>query len=103
MGPIGSGPPSPATRLFRYLRPIRLDLQAIVYPAGVERFHRDALQLFGIGYSWGGFQRLIIAGRMRRTHPPTYEDQTIIRLNIGLEDPGDLIMDLEQALRVLPG
>jgi cystathionine beta-lyase len=42
----------------------------------------DALNLFGLGYSWGGFENL----------------QTV-RLHIGLEDPEDLIKDLDQALK----
>jgi len=59
----------------------------------------DALDLFGIGYSWGGFESLALPIRpedhrslMRGTGAPA------IRLAIGLEDTGDLIADLAQAL-----
>jgi cystathionine beta-lyase len=57
----------------------------------------DALTLFGIGYSWGGFESLIT----HETHQMAYRDQPpalegeLIRLHIGLEDPADLIADLE--------
>jgi cystathionine beta-lyase len=54
----------------------------------------DALTLFGIGYSWGGFESLALPAKPHRTAaaPPSRE---IVRLHIGLEDPHDLIADLE--------
>jgi cystathionine beta-lyase len=58
----------------------------------------DGLQLFGIGYSWGGFQSLITAGRPARKLPSRYAGRTIVRLSVGLEDTQDLIEDLEQKL-----
>jgi cysteine-S-conjugate beta-lyase len=60
----------------------------------------DALTLFGLGYSWGGFESLATheTGQMSlRRHTPTLEGP-LIRLHIGLEDPADLIADLDQAL-----
>ena len=59
----------------------------------------DALQHFGIGYSWGGFESLALPtepARCRSAVPWT--GGTVIRLQIGLEDPADLIADLAQAL-----
>jgi cysteine-S-conjugate beta-lyase len=59
----------------------------------------DALKHFGIGYSWGGYESLAVPvepARFRRT--TTWTGGTVIRLNIGLEDPRDLIDDLGQAL-----
>ena len=57
----------------------------------------DALELFGIGYSWGGAGSLVMTyGDLRRPTPET--GKLLVRLNIGLEDPEDLIEDLEQAL-----
>jgi cystathionine beta-lyase len=60
----------------------------------------DALDLFGIGYSWGGFESLALPIR-----PEDYRSvmqgtggKPAIRLSIGLEDTGDLIADLGQAL-----
>ena len=58
----------------------------------------DALDLFGIGSSWGGFESLAI-----RADPGKYRSATkwnpggpLLRLHIGLEDPDDLMADLEQ-------
>ena len=59
----------------------------------------DALELFGIGYSWGGVHSLVVPFfDLARTHRPSYGDR-LVRLNIGLEDPDDLVADLDQALR----
>ena len=59
----------------------------------------DALELFGIGYSWGGYESLAIPVYPTRTAvPASAPPGTIIRLQIGLENPEDLIDDLEQAL-----
>ena len=59
----------------------------------------DALELFGIGYSWGGFESLALPVHPERdrTANPWINENAVIRLNIGLEDVGDLIADLEQA------
>ena len=57
----------------------------------------DALELFKIGYSWGGANSLVITyASLKRPTPET--GPLLVRLNIGLEDPRDLIDDLEQAL-----
>ncbi len=61
----------------------------------------NALQLFGIGYSWGGFKSLVTAGKYSRKYNSAYAGKTIIRLNIGLEDSDDLISDLENAFKVI--
>ncbi len=65
----------------------------------------DALDLFGIGYSWGGFESLalpIFPQQHRGVMPPPNGSEAgaraAIRLSIGLEDPDDLIADLAQAL-----
>ncbi len=62
----------------------------------------NALELFGIGYSWGGYKSLVTAGQYRRSLPSRYAGRTIIRLAIGLEDPRDLQADLAAALECLP-
>lgn len=57
----------------------------------------DSLELFGIGYSWGGYESLAIPVDPIRTvsKPPA---SNLVRLHIGLEDPEDLIADLDGAL-----
>ena len=60
----------------------------------------SALELFGLGYSWGGFESLITheTGQLAaRKSPPNLAGQ-LLRLHIGLEDSADLITDLEQGL-----
>ena len=56
----------------------------------------DALKLFGIGYSWGGYESLVLPVDPPRTvsTPPA---PNLVRLHIGLEDPDDLIADLASA------
>ena len=53
---------------------------------------------FGIGYSWGGFESLIVPANLRhgRTARP-WTGGPLIRLHAGLEDPEDLIADLDAA------
>jgi cystathionine beta-lyase len=68
-------------------------------PSAVEAF-LNALDLFGLGFSWGGFESLALNGDPQlssRDHEPARAGP-IIRLNIGLEAPRDLIADLDQAL-----
>ena len=70
--------------------------------ASVEAFI-DSLEYFGIGFSWGGFESLVIPFNPRKDRPEyhwPYEGQSF-RLQIGLEDPVDLVKDLDQALRHL--
>lgn len=64
-----------------------------------ERF-LDQLTLFGIGYSWGGYESLAIHcdPQLAYRQNPVQFDGALIRLNIGLEHPEDLIADLAQAL-----
>ncbi|MBN9481618.1 MAG: cystathionine beta-lyase [Bordetella sp.] len=68
--------------------------------AAAHAFMR-ALSLFGMGYSWGGFESLITHETPQlahRQHAPDLPGQ-LLRLHIGLEDPGDLIADLETGLK----
>ena len=61
----------------------------------------DALELFGIGYSWGGVSSLAMTYYFHGTpNRPDY-DHRLVRLNIGLEDIEDLKADIEQALAAL--
>ena len=63
----------------------------------------DALELFGIGYSWGGFESLALPVHPEtcRTEVPWDKNRALIRLQIGLEDCDDLIADLDSAFKTL--
>jgi cystathionine beta-lyase len=63
----------------------------------------DGMELFGMGWSWGGYESLLIP-----THPETCRSATPwrvegvpMRIHVGLEDPDDLIRDLEAGFRRL--
>lgn len=60
----------------------------------------NALKLFGIGSSWGGYESLVTAPHPEKMRTATQWNPggATIRLHIGLEDPIDLVADLEQAL-----
>ncbi len=60
----------------------------------------DHMELFGIGYSWGGFESLILPSLLgkARTVSPWPQDKRLIRLHIGFEDVQDLIGDLKAGL-----
>jgi cystathionine beta-lyase len=59
----------------------------------------NALTLFGMGYSWGGFESLVIAFDCAeyRSATPWAPGGPTLRFHIGLEEPDDLVADLEQA------
>ncbi len=67
----------------------------------------NSLELFGIGYSWGGFESLAILQDLKKNteyikgrHFYRFrKDEHIVRLHIGLEEPKDLIADLNKALK----
>lgn len=58
----------------------------------------DGLQHFGIGYSWGGFESLVIPAHIRRSTKTFAAEGPVLRIHAGLEDAGDLIADLERGL-----
>lgn len=62
----------------------------------------DTLRLFGIGYSWGGYESLATVPMIDKWRSASKwpEDERVVRLSIGLEDPDDLIEDLMNALSV---
>lgn len=61
----------------------------------------DALQLFGIGFSWGGFESLAVPADPSRALDRADPGGALVRLHIGLEDPADLIADLERGFAAL--
>ncbi len=77
----------------------------VLNPAPVERARAmlDALRLFGLGFSWGGYESLIVLydARVPRTAAPLTLPGPLLRLHVGLEDPADLIADLERGFAAL--
>ncbi|HEY0491554.1 MAG TPA: cystathionine beta-lyase [Telluria sp.] len=61
----------------------------------------DRLALFGIGYSWGGANSLVMPYRIQAMRRGWQDAGILVRFNIGLEDTADLIADLEQAFGAL--
>ena len=63
----------------------------------------NSLELFGIGYSWGGFESLAVYNDSvemgNRQFFKLEKNQHLIRIHIGLEDPNDLINDLKRSLK----
>ncbi|MEZ8254986.1 cystathionine beta-lyase [Vibrio splendidus] len=63
----------------------------------------DGMTHFSMGYSWGGFESLILANEpnsfdsLRTVANPNFTG-TLVRVHIGLEDVDDLIADLEAGL-----
>ncbi len=82
-------------------------LFGVVFGAGVtvEETHRfvDALELFGIGASWGGYESLALptTGFVSRTAGELGFEGPAVRFHIGLEDVADLVADLERGRRVM--
>jgi cystathionine beta-lyase len=68
--------------------------------AQTDRFI-DSLELFKIGFSWGGANSLCVPYRIQTMRKDWSGQGQLVRFNIGLEDPLDLIADIERALSVL--
>ena len=65
----------------------------------------NGLELFRIGSSWGGYESLVAYNRMPipRAVIPWTETSSLLRIHVGLEDPDDLVADLEAGLGRLGG
>ncbi|MFM7620733.1 MAG: cystathionine beta-lyase [Alphaproteobacteria bacterium] len=64
----------------------------------------DKLHFYGMGYSWGGYESLILpfdASSIRTATKYPYANKTCLRINIGLEDVSDLKDDLEAGFKRL--
>ena len=63
----------------------------------------NKLELFGIGYSWGGFESLAVytdpVELGNRRYFKLEKNEHLVRLHIGLEDPKDLINDIKSSLK----
>ncbi len=73
----------------------------------IKRFF-DSLRLFQRGVSWGGHESLVYApaiSYLKELPPERFDELGIslgdMRISVGLEDPGDLVADLEQALATI--
>lgn len=77
----------------------------VLKPPGDKALHAflDALTLFGMGFSWGGYESLVILFDCReyRTATEWAPGGPSLRFHIGLEDPGDLIADLERGFMTM--
>jgi cystathionine beta-lyase len=65
----------------------------------------DSLRLFRLGWSWGGFESLIIPAHPERIRTATRWEAAgpYLRLHVGLEDADDLIADLDAGMARLRG
>ncbi len=74
-------------------------------PVEPERFVAlvDGMQLFGRGYSWGGYESLLIPVFPERSAVPLQFTGPLFRISAGLEDPDDLIDDLAEGFARLRG
>ena len=80
-------------------------LLGVVFAEGISRAQVnrliDSTRLFGIGYSWGGYESLMIPchpASSRSVTAARWQGKVLARLHIGLEDPADLVADLEKGL-----
>lgn len=77
----------------------------VLKPAREAAVHAfiDALQLFGLGFSWGGYESLAIHcdPQLKSRSFPVGLEGPLLRLHIGLETPADLIIDLERGFAAL--
>ena len=77
----------------------------VLKPASEKAVHAfcDALTLFGMGFSWGGYESLVIIFDCAayRTATPWSPGGPCLRFHIGLEDTSDLIADLEQGFAAM--
>jgi cystathionine beta-lyase len=79
----------------------------VLQPVPKERIAAmlDGMRLFAMGWSWGGFESLVIPTRAERVRTSTRWEPggPCLRLHIGLEDPADLIADLADGFARLAG
>jgi cystathionine beta-lyase len=99
-------PSSPDHELFnKYFKHANGVFSIVLEPSSkaAVRAFVDALELFPIGSSWGGYESLLqpqYLGKYRTATSRPEGEGALLRLQVGLEDPEDLIADLEQALAI---
>ena len=68
-----------------------------------QRAFIDKLSMFRIGFSWGGYESLVLPMHPQSRSLPRWKELgSVVRLQVGLEDPADLRADLERALARVP-
>lgn len=77
-----------------------------IKPASPEKVIEflNAFKLFGLGFSYGGYESLVVSCDPQltyRVHENKSFNGPLIRISVGLEDPSDLKADLEQAFKTL--
>ena len=98
----GSAAAAASSSFGGYWNKLQILVVMVLKPAGkraVEAF-LDTLRLFGLGFSWGGFESLALNADPQfdvRKFKPDFGGPAV-RLNIGLEDADDLIADLRLGL-----
>jgi cystathionine beta-lyase len=70
-------------------------------PAAAVHGLVDGMRLFGRGYSWGGFESLLIPSRAARSLGAAALPEGLIRISAGMEDPDDLLADLQDGFERL--
>lgn len=77
----------------------------VLQPAPVKAVHAflDALELFGLGFSYGGYESLAIYcdPQLKRTAARKKLGGPLLRLSIGLEDVADLQADLDRGFAAM--
>ncbi|MDX1657176.1 MAG: PLP-dependent transferase, partial [Candidatus Competibacteraceae bacterium] len=65
----------------------------------------EGRRYFAMGYSWGGFESLLIPTWPSRIRTATRWEAAghTLRIHVGLEDPDDLIGDLEEGFKAMAG
>lgn len=62
----------------------------------------ESLKLFGLGFSWGGYESLVLPVDLSTVRSATqWTEGPVIRLHAGLENPADLLADLERGFSVM--
>jgi cystathionine beta-lyase len=100
-----AAPDDPGHALWRRDMSGATGLFGLVLKANVSRAAAttliDGMRLFGRGYSWGGFESLLIPSSPERTVRALRWQGPLLRIHAGLEDPADLIADLAQGFERL--
>lgn len=80
-------------------------LFSIVFKADISQSKIDqcveSLTLFHLGFSWGGAVSLVVPFTRNQMNPDYSYEGALVRFYIGLEDVNDLMLDIEQAFKLL--